>query len=176
MGNAESPHGDGASCTGPDHGDACAAVVLAALIQQLAEARRRLDITRTSLGEALGITPMAVAHWEHGRDAPSAGNFVLWAQALGFTATVTDRSHNRYAVRAVPRREEKPEEFRIRSIALVLRDVRREAELTQETVGERLQVSAWTIQMWEGARRVPRITRLIQWCAVLGCHLALTPI
>lgn len=176
MGNAESARRATAPCGVSATGNADAAVVLAALIQELAEARRRLDVTLTSLSQELGITPMAVAHWEHGRDAPSAGNFILWAEALGFKATVLDRAGMRYATRAVPRRGENAEQFRIRSIALLLRDIRREAELTQEALGERLQVSAWTIQMWEGARRVPRVTRLIQWCSVLGCRLALTPV
>ena len=75
-----------------------------------------------------------------------------------------------------PNRERAPSNGITRALyALLLRDIRREADLTQEMIGERLRVSAWTIQMWEGARRVPRVTRLIEWCSVLGCRLALTP-
>jgi transcriptional regulator with XRE-family HTH domain len=159
---------------------ACVACVDAAkteftdLVHRLAQTRRHRRITQASLGGVLGLTGVSIANWEGGR-VPSAGNFILWAEALDLAFVVVDEARRRYQPRPVPRADESIEQYRLRCIALVLRDRRLEADLTQETVGERLDVSPWTVQMWENARRVPRIAHLIQWCCVLGCRLDLAP-
>ena len=148
---------------------------VAVLVDELAEARRRQDVTRTAVGDAMGLTPMAIAHWEHRRDLPSTANFILWARSLGFTVVVVDGTGAVHAPRLVPLRAEPPEEYRMRCIAQVLRDVRLEADLTQEQIGEQLGVSTTTVQHWEGGHRVPRLVRLTAWCVALGCRLVLKP-
>jgi len=147
--------------------------LVAVLVDELTRARRGQDATRVAVAAVIGVTPAAVAGWEHGRDLPSAWNFILWARALGFTVVVVDETGAVHAARLVPHRAEPPGEYRMRCIARVLRDVRQEADLTQGQIGERLGVSVWTIQMWEGAQRVPRLVRLFEWCGVLGCRLEL---
>jgi transcriptional regulator with XRE-family HTH domain len=147
---------------------------LAEFVDVLTEARKRQDVSVASVADALGLTEMAVAHWEKRRDDPSAGNFVLWAMALGFTVAVVDEASGAVlATRPAPRSDEAPEEYRLRCVALVLRDARKEAELLQAEVGRRLGVSEWSVQQWENGRRLPRLVRLLEWCAVLGCRLEL---
>lgn len=162
--------GDGACVASGD----AAKAEFTELTHRLAQTRRRLRITQASLGGALGLTGVSIANWEGGR-VPSAANFILWAEALGQAFVVVDEDRRRHQPRPVPRTDEPIEQYRLRCIALVLRDRRLEADLTQEAVGERLDVSPWTVQMWENARRVPRSVHLIQWCCVLGCRLDLTP-
>jgi transcriptional regulator with XRE-family HTH domain len=147
---------------------------LADLAERLAAERRRQRLTQAQVGASLGLTGVSIANWEGGR-VPSAGNFILWAEALDLAFVVIDEARRRYQPRPVPRANEPIERYRLRCIAIVLRDRRLEADLTQETVGERLDVSPWTVQMWENARRVPRIAHLIDWCDVLGCRLDLAP-
>lgn len=148
--------------------------MLAELAWQLAEERRWQGITQASLGAALGKSGVSIANWESGR-VPSVANFVRWADALGRRLVVVDRE---YAVwsppRPVPRGGgEETHLYRLRVLALTLRQVRLEAGLTQEQVGQRLGVSGWTVQMWENSARLPRMGRLADWCGVLGCRIEL---
>ena len=147
---------------------------LAELVAYLADTRRRQRVTQARLGEALGLTGVSIANWEGGR-IPSAGNFVQWADALGRRLVVVDGDRAVWsAARPVPRLGgEAVYLYRLRVLALTLRNVRLEAGLTQEAVGERLGVSPWTVQMWENARRLPRMPRLADWCDALGCRLEL---
>jgi transcriptional regulator with XRE-family HTH domain len=144
------------------------------IVRRLAQTRRRLRVTQASLGDSLGLTGVSIANWEGGR-VPSAANLILWAAALGQSFVVVDEARRPHRPRPVPRADEPIEQYRLRCIAIVLRERRLEADLTQEEMGARLDVSPWTIQMWENARRVPRIVHLIQWCGVLGCRLDLAP-
>jgi len=149
---------------------------IAELVDALAGARRRQEVTHSAVAAAIGVTKGAVAGWEAHRDLPSAGTFILWATALGCTPVVVDESSGRVlTARPAPRAMEAPQEYRLRCFARVLRDARLEADLTQEQVAERLKVSQWTMQHWEASRRVPRLVRLVQWCRVLGCRFELKP-
>lgn len=147
---------------------------LAVIVELLADSRGHQGVTRANLADALGITEMAVSHWEKRRADPSAANFVLWAHALGFTVTVVDEASGAViATRPAPRTYEAPEEYRLRCIALLLRDVRRDLGLLQAEVGQRLGASEWSVQRWENGGRLPRLVRLLEWCSVLGCRLEL---
>lgn len=144
------------------------------LYAQLRQARTSQGISKAVLSDALGLTGMSVKFWEDGASA-SAGNLVMWAEALGRRVIIADGRDRRCAPpRPVPRaRGEEVDLYRVRCLASTLRGVRTSQALTQQQVGEQLAVSAWTVQMWEGGRRVPRVLRLIAWCDVLQCRLAL---
>ena len=147
---------------------------VAVLVDALAKLRRRERATHAAVAGAVGVTPAAVAGWEKHRDMPSVGSLVAWVTALGrMLVVVNDASGRWLAVRAVPRAGESPERLWIRGTALTLRDARREAEMTQREVAEQLHVSTWAVGMWENSRRTPYLPELVQWCAVLGCHLEL---
>jgi transcriptional regulator with XRE-family HTH domain len=147
---------------------------LAELFAQLAAVRRRQGSTQAQVGAALGLTGVSIANWEGGR-VPSAGNFVLWAEALSQRLVVVDGVGAVWtASRPVPRLGgEETHLYRLRVLALTLRNVRESSGALQPEVGARLGVSGWTVQMWENARRVPRLPRLVTWCDVLGCRLEL---
>jgi transcriptional regulator with XRE-family HTH domain len=147
---------------------------LAELFAQLAAVRRRRGSTQAQVGAVLGLTGVSIANWEGGR-IPSAGNFVLWAEALSQRLAVVDGAG---AVRTPPRPVpqvdgEKTHLYRLRVLALTLRNVREFSGALQPEVGALLGVSGWTVQMWENGRRVPRLPRLVTWCEVLGCRLEL---
>ena len=147
---------------------------LAGLVDELAGVRRRRQVTQAALGAPLGLSGMSIANWEGGR-VPSAWNFVRWAQALRLRLVVLDESGAVWAPSSpVPRASgEQTHLYRLRVLALTLRNVRLEAGMTQEQVAATLGVSTWSVQMWENARRLPRMPWLIEWCAVLGCRLEL---
>ena len=147
---------------------------LSNLVGELVEARRRLNVTQVDLSGTLGITPVSVSGWEARHDLPTPINLFLWARALGYAVAIADRSRRRYAARPAPRADESPEQYWIRCVVLILRDIRQEANLTQAEVGRHLSVSTWTVHMWENMRRVPRISKLAEWCCVLDCRLILT--
>jgi DNA-binding XRE family transcriptional regulator len=140
---------------------------------ELREARRRLHLTQAALAEALGISTLAITNWEAGRDTPATGNFVRWAESLGFVVDIADRPQHEDTARPVPLKGEPFDAYRVRCMMLILGDMRRERDYTQEMVADLLGVSSWSIHMWETARRNPRLLRLIEWCSVLGCRLTL---
>jgi DNA-binding XRE family transcriptional regulator len=146
------------------------------LVAHLRDARKRRRLTQVALGEAMEVSALAIGSWESGKDTPSTGNFLRLAESLGFVVNVTDRMQRPDAARPVPLRGESLESYRLRCIMLVLADARRRRDYTQEMVGDRLGVSAWTIHMWETTHRNPRLLRLIEWCAVLDCRLTLVPV
>ena len=147
---------------------------VAGLVDQLAQARRRQRVAVVDVAAAIGVTPGAVGGWEHHRDQPSPGALYLWALALGRSVRVVDDASGRWlSVRPAPRAGETPERLWLRCTVLTLRDVRREVDLTQAQIGERLGVSAWAVQMWENSRRTPQLPHLAEWCDALGCRLEL---
>lgn len=144
----------------------------AGLVEQLARARRQQGVTQVDVAAAIGVTTAAVCGWEAHRDWPSPGSLCLWAMALGRSVRVVDDASGRWlSVSVAPRAGEAPQWYWLRCTVRTLRDVRREAGLTQAQVGELLGVSGWSVQMWENSRRVPALSRLLEWCGVLGCRL-----
>lgn len=144
------------------------------LAERLRAARERQELSLASVARALEVTGPAVAHWEKCIEYPSAPNLVQWAAALGLHLVVADLDGQVLASgRPVPRRNEPVELYRLRCLTGVLRAERLRSDVTQETIGDRLCVSAWTVQMWEGGRRLPRVPRLIAWCQVLNCRINL---
>jgi DNA-binding XRE family transcriptional regulator len=157
-------------------GSAEARIELGLLVADLRDARKRRRLTQVALGEAMDVSALAIGSWESGKDTPSTGNFLRLAESLGFVVDVADRMQRPDTARPVLLRGESLEAYRMRCMMLVLADARRRRDYTQEMVGDRLGVSAWTIHMWETAHRNPRLLRLIEWCAVLDCRLTLIPV
>ena len=124
----------------------------------------------------MDVSALAIGSWESGKDTPSTGNFLRLAESLGFVVDVADRMQRPDTARPVLLRGESLEAYRMRCMMLVLADARRRRDSTQEMVGDRLRVSAWTIHMWETTHRNPRLLRLIEWCTVLDCRLTLNPV
>lgn len=145
---------------------------LCILVAELRRARRALRVSQRALAGGLGVKELSVSSWERGVDTPAAGNFLSWADALGYTLRVEGFSLNAVVVR---HKGEPFEEFQLRRLMASLADAREAAGLTQEQVSDALGVSSWTVHMWETTNRVPRLLRLIAWCHVLGCRLALAP-
>lgn len=52
-------------------------------MKRLAEARKEKGLTQQALADAVGVTQVAVANWEHGRRSPSIANLRKVADALG---------------------------------------------------------------------------------------------
>ncbi len=143
------------------------------LILQLQAARQQRALSQRGLGARLGMAEIVVGKWENNADLPSAGSFVRWAHALGHSVDILDRKRRPITQRPAPRHLEPFEDYEIRRIAAALKHARTEAELTQENLGELLDVSEWTVRMWETARRQPRILHLIRWADALGCRVVL---
>jgi len=53
------------------------------LASRIRYARKRLKLTQTDIGDALGITMQSVAQWESGRASPSSSNLRRLADLLG---------------------------------------------------------------------------------------------
>ena len=54
--------------------------------KRLLEARQRAGLTQAELGEKLGLSQRAVAHWEHRRSPMYADQIVTLCEVLGVTA------------------------------------------------------------------------------------------
>lgn len=54
-----------------------------ASMKRLAAARKEKGLTQQALADAVGVTQVAVANWEHGRRSPSIANLRKVADALG---------------------------------------------------------------------------------------------
>jgi len=54
--------------------------------KRLLEARQRAGLTQTELGEKLGLSQRAVAHWEHRRSPMYAGQIVTLCKVLDVSA------------------------------------------------------------------------------------------
>lgn len=140
------------------------------LTAQLKRARRECRLTQQALADGLDVSALAIGSWESGKDTPALGNFLRWAETLGYSVTVTGAPTGRVLV---PRRGEPLEQFRIRCLMAALTGARERLDWTQDMVGDAIGVSAWSVHMWETAHRVPRLARLIAWCHALGCDLTL---
>ena len=147
---------------------------LAELVAQLVEARRRQGKTQAQVGATLGLKGVSIAVWEGGR-VPSAVSFVRWAEAVAQRPVVVDGDGAVWTTeRPVPRLgDEQVHLYRLRVLALTLRNVRISAGIPQRELGARLGVGAWTVQMRENGGRLPRVPGLIGWCGALGCRLEL---
>src|SRR5579883_3132561 len=126
-------------------GSAEARIELGLLVADLRDARKRRRLTQVALGEALDVSALAIGSWESGKDTPSTGNFLRLAESLGFVVDVADRTQGPDTARPVLLRGESLEAYRMRCMMLVLAEARRRRDYTQEMVGDRLGVSAWTI-------------------------------
>lgn len=155
-------------------GEGFAHEYLSGLILQLQAARRQRSLSQRGLGARLGMAEIVVGKWENNADLPSAGSFVRWAHALGHSVDVLDRRRRTIAQRPTPHYLEPFEDYEIRRIAAALKHSRIEADHTQQKLGELLDVSEWTVRMWETARRQPRILHLIRWADALGCRVVLS--
>lgn len=75
--------------------------------------------------------------------------------------------------RPAPRHHESFEDYEIRRLAAALRQARIDAAHTQRTLGDLLEVSGWTVRMWETARCEPRIPHLLAWADAIDCRVVL---
>jgi transcriptional regulator with XRE-family HTH domain len=148
-----------------------ARAALRELTGQLRAARRELRITQEALAVGLGVSVLALVNWENGKDVPSVEHLVRWAETLRFILVVDGAA--RSGLVPVPRAQESVQTFRIRCLATALAQAREQADLTQDQIGDRLGVSAWSVHMWETGRRTPRTLRLITWCGTVNRRLTL---
>lgn len=144
-----------------------------ALVAQLAAARKQQGFSQRRLGARLGMAEIVVGKWENHADLPSAASFMRWTHALDHSVQIRDRSRRPIAQQPTPRHHEPFEDYEIRRLATALKQARIDVQVTQQMLGELVDVSEWTIRMWETARRPPRIMHLIQWADVLGCAVVL---
>ena len=62
------------------------------LLTQLRARRRELKLTSYALARRIGITHSYISVWEFGRQSPTVGNFIAWANALGLEVRLTPRA------------------------------------------------------------------------------------
>jgi DNA-binding XRE family transcriptional regulator len=129
-----------------------------------------LRLSQAGLADGLGVSALAVSSWETGKDNPSVGNFVRWADAVGYAVAAEGAPSQGVSV---PRRGEPFDQFLLRRLTTGLAGARERMDWSQEMVGDALGVSSWSVHMWETAHRVPRVLRLIAWCHVVHCQLIL---
>jgi transcriptional regulator with XRE-family HTH domain len=147
------------------------------VIETLAKARRAQRISQTELGNRLGgLSHIAVADWEHGRDAPTCAHLLTWASALGFAVVLTAQSADPIPIVTPPRCGQFDQAAACRSLGKALRTARTRAELTQEHAAKVINVSEWTIGQWEAGRRTPLFRSLTKYLEMLRCRLELLPI
>ena len=154
-------------------GHAGTALTINGLIHILREGRRELRITQLDLATQLGVTEITVVEWETRRDTPATGNLFRWAHTLGYVVEIRELSSGKLLKDADSSPRARTVESRMRRIPRRLRQVRVERGLTQEELSVELDVSTWTVRMWESAQRTPRLVHLVAWCRILSCQLAL---
>jgi transcriptional regulator with XRE-family HTH domain len=154
--------------------DAQAHQYLSELIHELQVTRLSLPLSQRRLSAQLGLTEFVVRRWETGVDLPFTGNFVRWAHALGYSVSLLDPDRQPVAADPQPLKSEAPELSEFRRIATALRRARTDTGFTQKTLADALDISGWTMSMWELAQRQPRILHLIKWADALECRLVLT--
>jgi transcriptional regulator with XRE-family HTH domain len=157
-----------------DAGHAGTAPAISGLIKILREARREQHITQLELSARLGVTEITVVEWETRRDIPATGNLFRWAHTLGYVVEIRESSSGKLLKDADSSSRARTVESRMRRIPRLLRQVRVERSLTQEELGAELDVSTWTVRMWESAQRTPRLVHLVAWCRILNCQLELS--
>ena len=74
----------------------------------IAEARRRLGLTRDQLGSILGVSGRTVSYWESRRKLPDPERADRLRKALSLSEVDLWRALHRPAPKVIPNRREKP--------------------------------------------------------------------
>lgn len=74
----------------------------------IAEARRRLGLTRDQLGSILGVSGRTVSYWESRRKLPDPERADRLREALSLSEVDLWRALHRPAPKVIPSRREKP--------------------------------------------------------------------
>lgn len=144
------------------------------LVRQLTAARTQHALSQRDLSRQLDMATITVGRWETLADYPALASLVHWAAALDLSPTVVAGANRReIKITMAPRSLEPLEHFTARRIGTQLHRARRQHKWTQQHLGNQLQVTAWTVRMWETAHREPRIPHLLAWADTLHCTLAL---
>ena len=53
---------------------------------RIIELRKEKDLTKTALGEAIGVSDVSIGYWESGRSEPNASNIVALADFFDVSA------------------------------------------------------------------------------------------
>ena len=59
------------------------------MLSALRAKRRELKLTSYALARRIGITHTYISVWEFGKQSPTLGNFIAWANALGLEVRLT---------------------------------------------------------------------------------------
>ena len=59
--------------------------------ERITQARELRGLTKSTLGENLGLTPAAITHWENGSKRPEMHNLVKMARLFGVPVTFFQR-------------------------------------------------------------------------------------
>jgi DNA-binding transcriptional regulator YiaG len=122
--------------------------------------RRQHDLTQQQMGQLIGVSTGAVTAWETGKTEPTRDNRKAVLELADVPRAQVDVRLGRMAgqegAEGAPRRDLSPDD---------IRDIRRQADMTQKQMADRLGVSANTISNWETGRTEPRrssVQKLVQ--------------
>jgi transcriptional regulator with XRE-family HTH domain len=142
---------------------------VAALIATLVEARRHRGLSQRALGRHLGLSPYITRHWETRLDLPSTANFIRWAHALDHHVLINDPT-GRTVAHCAPRPAHATGHD---PITTALRQARTDAGFTQASLAAELNVTTWTLSMWEAGKRHAGLLDLAAWTERLSHTIAL---
>lgn len=123
--------------------------------EALKEERERLQLTAADYGKLLGVSPLTVYSWEHGRNSPRSRQLEAWLAVRG----ISEREAHRRLGIDKPRSGFSPE--------AVLAE-RERLELSAADYGELLGVSSLTIYNWEKGKSHPREKQERAWLELKG--------
>jgi len=118
--------------------------------EELAAERERLELSAADYAELVGVSPLTIYSWEHGKTKPRQAQIESWLEVKGID------------------REEAWERLGIEgeySSDAVFAE-RERLELSAADYGELVGVSALTIYNWEKGKTKPREAQLKKWLAV----------
>lgn len=104
--------------------------------KRITELRKACDMSQKELGEKLGLSASAIGMYEQGRRDPSNAMLIDMEKLFGVTVD--------YLLG-----EEEPEETSITDCGSIIKELRKEAGMTQEELGEKLGVIKQTVSAWE---------------------------
>jgi DNA-binding transcriptional regulator YiaG len=114
--------------------------------------RQRLELSAANYAQLVGVSPLTIYSWEHGRTSPRKAQLERWQAVKGIAR---DEAWAELGIEG----EFSPEEVFAE---------RERLELSAADYGELVGVSALTIYNWEKGKTKPREAQLQKWLAVRG--------